>query len=62
MASPAPLAFQAEGEEGRGKPCLAPWAMPTVVQEAPFLQSVKNQGEVRQVPDQTAGSSLNYSL
>lgn len=61
MASPAPLTSQAEGEGGRGKACLAPWAMPTVVQEAPFLQSVKNQ-EVRQVPDQTAGSSLNYSL
>lgn len=62
MASPMLYIFQAEGEGGRGKLCLAAWATPTLVQEASFLQSVKNQGKVRQVPHQIAPYTLRLQF
>lgn len=61
MASSTLPTFQTEGEGGRWKPYLAP-CTPTVVQEASFLQSVKDQGEVRQVPHQTAPCTLKIQF
>lgn len=49
-------------EEAEGSLAWFLGQMPAVVWEPPFLPFIKNQGEVRQVPDQTAGSTLNHSF